>query len=133
MPVNDPNPLPYGTLDYYQIHYIVQGTSEDGIGLVAKCVPITQNRQGDRKIVGVRWIGSDRFVGMLEADVGLTDLLKQVLEKEGELRVDPTGDEVRIYGKWKSEEGLEFDKEMFELADKIAGHIKRMRSFVAES
>jgi hypothetical protein len=44
--------------------------------------------------------------------------------REGEIRVDPMDDHVRIYGKWIHEDAFAFNKTMFEIADRIAGHIK---------
>jgi hypothetical protein len=43
---------------------------------------------------------------------------------EGEIRLDPQDDHIRIYGKWKHEENFAFNETMMEIADRIAMHIK---------
>jgi len=44
--------------------------------------------------------------------------------REGEIRVDPMDDHVTIYGKWIHEDALAINVTMFEITDRIAGHIK---------
>jgi hypothetical protein len=53
-------------------------------------------------------------------------MLKEVMLKVGEITIDPQDDHIRIYGKWVHEENLAFDSAMFEIADRIALHIKNM-------
>ncbi|MDQ4067836.1 MAG: hypothetical protein M3114_09650 [Thermoproteota archaeon] len=51
-------------------------------------------------------------------------MLKEVMLKVGEIRVDPQDDQIRIYGRWVHEKNLAFDAAMFEIADRIDLHIK---------
>jgi hypothetical protein len=48
------------------------------------------------------------------------------LYEEGEIRVDPLEDHIRIYGKWRNEDQLKFSPKMFDAADRIGGHIKKL-------
>ena len=121
----DPAPLPYGGLHYYQIHYIVEAESEDNHNLLAHCVPITKGRLRNKRVVGVKWVGAGKFSESLQADAKLTDMLKEVLLNQGEIRIDPQDTHIRIYGKWLHEDKLAFSETMFEIADRIATHIKQ--------
>jgi hypothetical protein len=46
--------------------------------------------------------------------------------KDATIFVDPTDDAIRIYGKWKNSFEFGITKELFEIYDKIAGHIKSL-------
>ena len=122
----DAVPLPYGTLGYYQIHYIVETGEAETEHLLAKCESITKGRFSEKRVVAVRWSGCEAFSERLHNDARLTELLKQVLLHEGEIRVDPLEGHVRIYGKWNHEENLQVNPAMVEVADVIAGHIKAL-------
>jgi hypothetical protein len=129
MPKQDPVPLPYGSLQYYQAHYVVKSDSNENVNFLARCEPITKGRFGGKRVVGVRWTGAGKFAEVLQADAKLTEMLKEVMLREGELRVDPLDDQIRIYGKWIHEESFAFNQTMLEIADRIAGHIKtRLRT-----
>ncbi|HEY7507966.1 MAG TPA: hypothetical protein VH677_02460 [Nitrososphaera sp.] len=120
----DPSPLPYGTLDYYQVHYIVETGDADTQQFIAKCEPITKGHFSDKRVVAVKWTGTSDFVEKLQADEHLTGLLKQVLLREKEVRIDPLDGHVRIYGRWNGDENLRTNPQMVEIADIIAKSIK---------
>jgi hypothetical protein len=124
MPKQDPTPLPYGPLQYYQAHYIVKAESEQNGDVLARCEPTTNGHLGGKRVANVKWTGAGNFAEVLQQDAGLTEMLKEVMLREGEIRVDPMDDHVRIYGKWIHEDAFAFNKTMFEIADRIAGHIK---------
>ncbi len=126
MPNIDPVPLPYGPLQYYQIHYIVNIKSNDNYKFLARCRPITKGHFQSKRVVDVKWIGHDIFARILHSDTVLTDLLKEVLIKVREVTIDPQDDHIRIHGRWFHEENLVFDPLMLEIADRIALHIKRI-------
>jgi hypothetical protein len=129
MPKQDPTPLPYGPLQYYQVHYIVKVKSEENASVLARCEPVTKGHFGGKRVVDVRWTGADNFAKVLQEDVKLTEMITEVILREGEIRVDPMGDHVRIYGKWIHEDVFAFNRTIFEIADRIAGHIKtRLRA-----
>ncbi|HEY7733551.1 MAG TPA: hypothetical protein VIB07_02040 [Nitrososphaera sp.] len=125
MSEQDPAPLPYGALPYFQVHYIVQVESDENARFLAKCEPITRGRFGNKRVIDVRWTGLDGFADELQADVELTELLKKGMLRAGEIRVDPQDDHIRIYGKWTHEDRSSYDGTMLEIADRIAMHIRR--------
>jgi hypothetical protein len=124
MPKVDPASLPYGALQYYQVHYIVQAESQENGNFLAKGDPKTRGHFGNKRVVEVKWIGVNGFANILQDDAKLTEMLKEVMLQEGEIRVDPEDDHIRIYGKWKHEENFAFNETMMEIADRIAMHIK---------
>jgi hypothetical protein len=124
MPNIDPVPLPYGPLQYYQIHYILQIESNDNDKFLARCRPVTRGYFHNKRIIDVKWTGDDNFAQVLQADAGLTAMLKEVILKVGEIMIDPQDDQIRIYARWVHEENLAFDPAMLEIADRIALHIK---------
>jgi hypothetical protein len=124
MPNIDPIPLPYGPLQYYQVHYIVHVQDKDNDKFLARCKPITKGHSISKRVVDVKWTGDDKFAEILQADMSLTGMLKEVMHKGGEITVDPQENQIRIYGRWVHEENLAFNHAMLEIADRIALHIK---------
>jgi hypothetical protein len=124
MPNIDPIPLPYGPLQYYQVHYIVHIQGKDNDKFLARCKPITKGHFISKRVVDVKWTGDDKFVKILQADTSLTGMLKEVMHKGGEISVDPQENQIRIYGRWVHEENLAFNHATLEIADRIALHIK---------
>jgi hypothetical protein len=122
----DPIPLPYGPLQYYQIHYIVDIRSNDNDKFLARCRPITKGHFQSKRIVDVKWTGDDNFAKILQSDTDLTDMLKEVMIKVREITIDPQDDHIRIYSRWVHEENLAFDPLMLEIADRIALYIKKI-------
>ena len=122
----DPIPLPYGPLQYYHVHYILEIKSNDNDKFLARCKAVTKGYFHNRRITYVKWTGDDNFAKVLQADATLTGMLKEVLLKVREITVDPQDDHIRIYGRWVHEENLAFDMAMFEIADRIAFHIKNI-------
>ena len=120
----DPIPLPYGPLQYYHVHYILQTKSSDNDKFLARCRPVTRGYFHNKRIIDVKWTGDDNFAQVLQADAGLTAMLKEVILKVGEIMIDPQDDQIRIYARWVHEENLAFDPAMLEIADRIALHIK---------
>ncbi|HXV45490.1 MAG TPA: hypothetical protein VD736_02345 [Nitrososphaera sp.] len=124
MPKQDPVPLPYGSLQYYQVHYILKRDSKENDSFLARCEPITKGHFSGKRVISVRWTGSEDFSRILQQDSKLTEMLKEVMLHEGEIRVDPMEDHIRIYGKWIHEDTFAFSQAMLEIADRIASHIK---------
>lgn len=122
----DPIPLPYGPLQYYQIHYIVDIRSNDNDKFLARCRPITKGHFRSKRIVDVKWTGDENFAKILQSDTDLTHMLKEVMIKVGEITIDPQDDHIRIYSRWVHEENLAFDPLMLEIADRIALYIKKI-------
>ena len=129
MPKQDPVPLPYGSLQYYQAHYILKSESKENGSFLARCEPVTKGRFGGKRVVAVRWTGTGKFAETLQEDAKLIEMLKEVMLREGEISVDPLDDHIRIYGRWIHEDAFGFNQTMLEIADRIAGHIKaRLRA-----
>lgn len=129
MPKQDPNPILYGALQYYQIHYIVEDIHvANPEALLAKCEPISKGHFKNKKVVDVKWWGG-RLAEVLQADIELKEMLKAILPQEGEIIVDPVDDHVRIYSKWKHEDDLKFDPTVFKAMDKIAYHIQQLKGY----
>ncbi|HZI71396.1 MAG TPA: hypothetical protein VFD60_09565 [Nitrososphaeraceae archaeon] len=129
MPKQDPNPILYGALQYYQIHYIVEDIHvANPEALLAKCEPISKGHFKNKKVVDVKWWGG-RLAETLQADIELKEMLKAILPQEGEIIVDPVDDHVRIYSKWKHEDDLKFDPTVFKVMDKIAYHIQQLKGY----
>lgn len=129
MPKQDPVPLPYGSLQYYQVHYVLKSESKENGSFLARCEPVTKGHFGSKRVVNVRWTGIADFVEVLQQDAKLTEMLKEATLREGEIRIDPLDDHIRIYGKWIHEDTFAFNQAMLEIADRIAGHIKsRLRA-----
>jgi hypothetical protein len=122
----DPVPLPYGPLQYYQIHYIVDIKSNDNDKFLARCKPISKGHFQSKRIIDVKWTGDDNFAKLLQSDTSLTNMLKEMMIKVREITIDPQDDHIRIHSRWIHEENLAFDPIMLEIADRIALHIKKM-------
>jgi hypothetical protein len=97
----------------------------DSATFLAKCTPITKGHFKNKRVVGVRWTGG-RIAELLSSDKDLNEHLKLILLAEGEIRIDPVDDLVRIYGKWKHEDDLIVDRKVLEVIDRIAYHVKEL-------
>ena len=62
----------------------------------------------------------------LNSDTSLKEMIVKQTPNDAVISIEPTNQGVRIYGKWKN--GFEFgvSKELFEIYNKIAGHIKNI-------
>ena len=129
---DDSAPLPYGALGYYQLHFVVDCHDNDTSRFFAKCEPITKGWLSSKKVIDVRWTGLDAFPEALQNDSKLTEMLKEILLFESEIRVDPVGNLVRIYGKWHNDYETKFNRTMAEVADRISMHIKSMTGTAVE-
>ena len=124
--MQDPNPLPWGTQDRFQAHFIVRkDLSENDMGFVAETKLITKGHFGSKKIVGVQWDGG-RIADVLNNDAELTNMILKQSVKDAHMRIDPTKNGVRIYGKWKNSSEFGISKDLFAIYDKIALHIKNL-------
>ena len=123
--MQDPNPLPWGALDRFQAHFIVRkdvGNAESNF--VAKTVLTTSGHFGAKKIVKVEWNGHGSLASALNADATLNEMIAQQSVNDAAIFVEPTDGAVRIRGKWDDHLAFGITKDLFEIYDKIAGHIK---------
>jgi hypothetical protein len=124
----DPNPLPYGALPYFQIHYLVEPVNiSNPSSYMAKCRAKTKGHFEEKRITEIEWVGG-RLAERLGSDKELTEMLKPLMLKEGEISIDPQKDRVRVYTKWKREDKLQFDPEFFQAVERIARTIKKLES-----
>ena len=124
--MQDPNPLPWGTQDRFQAHFIVKkDTGNASLDYTAKTVLSTEGHFGSKKIKNVSWNGG-KLANELNNDSTLNELILKQSVKDATIYVDPTDKVVRIYGKWKNNFEFGITKELFEIYDKIASHIKSL-------
>ena len=123
--MQDPNPLPWGALDRFQAHFIVRkniGNSDSNF--VARTVLTTSGHFGAKKVVKVEWNGHGSLVSALNADATLNEMIAQQSVNDATIFVEPTEGAVRIRGKWDDHLAFGITKDLFEIYDRIAGHIK---------
>ena len=128
--MQDPNPLPWGAQDRFQAHFVVQqdiGNDIESWRLrrVARTRLKTTGHFGSKKILGVTWEGG-KLAEDLNADSSLNEIIAKQPINDATIFVDPTDNGIRIYGKWKNSFGFGITKELFEIYNKIAGHIKKI-------
>jgi hypothetical protein len=124
----DPNPLPYGALQYFQIHYLIEPAKiSNPSSYMAKCRSKTKGHFGNKRVIDIEWIGG-RLAEKLASDKELTEMLKPFMIEEGEISIDPQTERVRVYSKWKREDKLEFDPQFFQVIERIAKAIKKLES-----
>jgi len=122
--MQDPNPLPWGAQDRFQTHFIVKKDSSiNTLDYTTRTVLSTDGHFGSKKIKNITWDGG-KLAKTLNDDSALNKMIKKQSVKDATIFVDPTEDVVRIYGKWKNDFEFGITKELFEIYDKIAGHIK---------
>ncbi len=122
--MQDPNPLPWGAQDRFQAHFIVRKDSgSNQLDYTAKTILSTTGHFGSKKIKKVNWNGG-MLAKALNDDASLNEKIQKQSVKDATIFVDPTDNVVRIYGKWKNKSEFGITKELFEIYDKIAGHIK---------
>jgi len=124
--MQDPNPLPWGAQDRFQAHFIVKKDSGNNtLDYIARTILSTDGHFGSKKIKNITW-GGGQLAKSLNDDSTLNKMIQKQSVKDATIFVDPTEDVVRIYGKWKNTFEFGITKELFEIYDKIAGHIKSL-------
>ncbi len=121
--MQEPNPLPWGTQDRYQAHFIVRKNVQNAIDYTARTILSTKGHFGSKRVIGVQWSGG-KLAELLNSDASLSKIITKQSVTDATIFVDPADNGIRIYGKWKNSFEFGITKEMFEIYDKIAGHIK---------
>lgn len=122
--MQESDPLPWGTQDRFQAHFIVRKDSGNNVlDYTARTILSTEGHFGSKKVKNVTWNGG-KLAKTLNDDSALNQLIQKQSVKDATIFVDPTDDVVRIYGKWKNNFEFGITKELFEIYDKIAGHVK---------
>ena len=122
--MQESNPLPWGTQDRFQAHFIVRKDSGNNVlDYTARTILSTKGHFGSKKIKNISWNGG-KLAEILNADSTLNEMIQKQSVKDATIFVDPTDNVIRIYGKWKNNFEFGITKELFEIYDKIASHIK---------
>ena len=125
--MQDPNPMPWGALDRYQAHFIVRKETDQGVvNYVAKTKLTTVGRFSSKTIVKVQWDGTGSLVRRLNDDVTLNEMIAKQSLNDANIYVEPTDGAIRIRNKWKNHLDFGITKDLFEIYDRIAGHIKKI-------
>lgn len=123
--MQDPNPLPWGAQDRYQAHFIVRkNVGSSAINFTAKTILKTQGHFGSKVVTKVEWNGYGDLATTLNSDNELNEMIAKQSIKDATIYVEPTDTAVRIRGKWDNHIAFGITKELFEIYDRIAGHIK---------
>ena len=123
--MQDPNPLPWGALDRYQAHFIVRkNAGSSAINYTAKTILSTQGHFGSKVLTKVEWNGYGDLATKLNSDTELNEMIAKQSLKDATIYVEPTDTAVRIRSKWDNHIAFGITKELFEIYDRIAGHIK---------
>ena len=124
--MQETNPLPWGALDRFQAHFIVRKDVGDHTEkFVAKTILSTKGHFGGKEVTGVTWNGGE-IANTLNADSTLNELICKQSVHDATIYIEPTETGVRIRPKWKNHLDFGITKELFEIYDKIAGHIKSL-------
>jgi hypothetical protein len=123
--MQDPNPLPWGTQDRFQAHFIVRKDVTNSSDCVAQTILATKGHFGSKTVTDIKWDGG-KLAKILNDDSTLKEMITKQSPKDATIFVEPTENAVRIYGKWKTSYEFGITKELFEIYDKIADHIKSL-------
>ena len=127
MTMQDPNPMPWGALDRYQAHFIVRKDAGTSVGsYLARTKLVTKGHFAAKQVVGVSWDGPGILASRLNNDERLNSLIARQDYHDATIYVEPTDGAIRIRGKWKNHLEFGITKELFEIYDMIAGHIKQI-------
>ena len=122
--MQDPNPTPWGTQDRFQAHYIVRVKNVSNVlDYTTRTTLSTTGHFGSKKVTDVEWQGG-KISGILNSDSSLKEMIVNQNPDDAVISVEPTNQGVRIYGKWKNSCEFGVSKELFDIYDKIAGHVK---------
>ncbi len=123
--MQDPNPIPWGAQDRFQAHFIVRKDVGAAVGnYLAKTKLTTKGHFGSKTVVKVEWNGPGSLASKLNADNELNEMIAKQSIKYATIWIEPTDVAVRIRGKWDNHIAFGITKELFEIYNKIAGHIK---------
>ena len=124
--MQDPNPSPWGAQDRFQAHYIVRVKNiGNALDYTARTTLSTTGHFGSKKVTDIEWNGG-KISDTLNSDISLKEMIVKQTPNDAIISIEPTNEGVRIYGKWKNSFEFGVSKELFEIYDKIAGHIKNI-------
>ncbi len=115
----------YGILPFYQIHFIIKSDGKMYGELLLARTRKKVTGVINKRVEDVWWEGG-KIVDRLNNDPRLKELLLHVIKDEGDIFIDPTDNAIRIYSRFKGEHELKLSKEVIEIFNLIAGHVKHM-------
>ena len=125
--MQDPNPIPWGALDRYQAHFIVKkNVGQQVSNYLARTKLTTTGHFASKKVVKVEWDGSGSLSSRLNEDLELNEMIAKQSVHDATIYVEPTDGAVRIRNKWKNHLAFGITKDLFDIYDRIAGHIKNI-------
>ena len=124
--MQDPNPMPWGAFDRYQAHFIVRKQTDHGVNYVATTKLTTKGHFSSKTILKVEWNGSGSLARKLNEDSTLNEMIAKQSISDATIYIEPTDGAIRIRNKWKNHLEFGITKELFEIYDRIAGHIKNI-------
>ena len=124
--MQDPNPMPWGAFDRYQAHFIVRKQTDHGINYVATTKLTTKGHFSSKTILKVEWDGNGSLAKKLNEDNTLNEMIAKQSIPDATIYIEPTDGAIRIRNKWKNHLEFGITKELFEIYDRIAGHIKNV-------
>ncbi len=124
--MQDPNPMPWGAFDRYQAHFIVRKQTDHGVNYVATTKLTTKGHFSSKTILKVEWDGSGSLAKKLNEDSTLNEMIAKQSIPDATIYIEPTDGAIRIRNKWKNHLEFGITKELFEIYDRIAGHIKNV-------
>ncbi len=121
----DLNPLPWGAQDRFQAHFIVKCENLPYIDdFIAKTRLESKGHFARKTVADVEWVGGE-LAGLLNSDAELKSMILKLPYKDALIWVEPTKKGIRIHGRWKSSYEMVITKDLFEVYDRIASHIKK--------
>ena len=125
--MQDPNPIPWGALDRYQAHFIVKkNVGQQVSNYLARTKLTTTGHFASKKVVKVEWDGPGSLSSRLNEDLELNEMIAKQSFHDATIYVEPTDGAVRIRNKWKNHLAFGITKDLFDIYDRIAGHIKNI-------
>ena len=92
--------------------------------LGSKTVLKTRGHFAAKTVEQVSWNGPGSLASRLNDDSELNEMIAKQSVKDATIYVEPTDDAVRIRGKWDNHLAFGITRELFDIYDRIAGHIK---------
>ena len=125
--MQDLNPMPWGALDRYQAHFIVRKEAGQSVlNYLARTKLTTKGHFAAKIIEKVEWDGNGSLATKLNEDTELNEMIARQSISDATIYVEPTDGAIRIRNKWKNHLDFGISKELFEIYDRIAGHIKNV-------
>ena len=119
------DPLPWGALDNYQAHFIVRhDPGKNPAIFLTKTELTTSGHFGSKQLLSIRWSGTNKLASILNKDTELSNMILQQSIDAAKIYIEPTDDVIRIHGTWNNHLSFKISRDVFEIYDRIASHIK---------